>query len=59
MLQMLLHYIMEMMVNISNNRELQGLSYTTENPGVGGSIPPRTTKKPFFIEGLFCYINTN
>ena len=43
MLQMLLQYSMDMIDNLSSNRELQYLCYTTENPGVGGSTPPRAT----------------
>ena len=45
MLQMLLQYSMDMIDNLSSNRELQYLCYTTENPGVGGSTPPRATMK--------------
>ena len=52
MLQMLLHYIIEMMINISNNRELQGLSYTTENTCVNNNLLTLNPYNSFKIEYL-------
>ena len=47
MLQVLLHYSMELGYKSMEIRKLQGLCEKTENPRVGGSIPPQATSKPF------------
>ena len=34
----------------------QSVEQRTENPCVGGSIPPGATLNPFYLVGVFCNI---
>ena len=54
LVQTLVHLGMVKLLNSLNIKDLHGLWNRTENPCVGGSIPPGATSNPFRNVGVFC-----